>query len=61
MRVPGVTAVVGGVAGGAVQALQAGVQGVTATAGAIQTLTAPVLDTVTHSTARPGHRPFQQR
>ena len=38
MRVPGVTALVGGVAGGAVQMLQAGVQGVTTAADAVQTL-----------------------
>src|ERR1700761_7062036 len=52
MRVPGVTALVGGVAGGAVQMLQAGVQNVANAAEAVQTLTAPVLDTVTQSTAR---------
>jgi cation-transporting P-type ATPase I len=52
MRVPGVTALVGGVAGGAVQALQAGVQSVATAADALQTLTAPVVDTVTQSTAR---------
>ena len=52
MRVPGVTALVGGVAGGAVQMLQAGVQGVTTAADAVQTLTGPVLDSVSQSTAR---------
>ena len=52
MRVPGVTALVGGVAGGAVQMLQAGAQGVASAAEAVQTLTSPVVDTVTHSTAR---------
>ncbi|MDT5251090.1 MAG: hypothetical protein QOH07_20, partial [Mycobacterium sp.] len=46
MRVPSVTALVGGVAGGAVQMLQAGVQGVTTAADAVQTLTGPVLDSV---------------
>ncbi|MFZ1165247.1 HAD-IC family P-type ATPase [Mycobacterium sp.] len=52
MRVPGVTAVVGGVAGGAVQMLQAGAQGVATAADAVQTLTGPVLDSVSQSTAR---------
>ncbi|MDT5170169.1 MAG: cation-transporting P-type ATPase, partial [Mycobacterium sp.] len=52
MRVPGVTALVGGVTGGAVQMLQAGVQGVTTAADAVQTLTGPVLDSVSQSTAR---------
>jgi cation-transporting P-type ATPase I len=52
MRVPGVTAVVGGITGGAVQMLQAGVQGVADVAETMQTLTAPVLDTVSHSTSR---------
>src|SRR5271156_697840 len=52
MRVPGVTALVGGVAGGAVQMLQAGVEGVTTAADAVQTLTGPVLDSVSQSTAR---------
>ena len=52
MKVPGVTALVGGVAGGAVQMLQAGVQGVTTAADAVQTLTGPVLDSVSQSTAR---------
>src|SRR5580692_10370986 len=52
MRIPGVTALVGGVAGGAIQALQAGAQGVATATDALQTLTAPVLDTVSHSTAR---------
>src|SRR5580693_1950343 len=52
MRVPGVTALVGGVAGGAMQMLQAGVHGVTTTADAVQTLTGPVLDSVSQSTAR---------
>ncbi len=62
MRVPGVTALVGGVAGGAVQVLQAGVQGVATAADALQTLTAPVLDTVSQSTARVlGDRSFDQR
>src|ERR1700744_253929 len=52
MRVPGVTALVGGVAGGAVQMLQAGVHGVTTAADAMQTLTEPVLDSVSQSTTR---------
>src|SRR5271155_1925976 len=52
MKVPGATALVGGVAGGAVQMLQAGVQGVTTAADAVQTLTGPVLDSVSQSTAR---------
>jgi cation-transporting ATPase I len=52
MKVPGVTALVGGVAGGAVQMVQAGVQGVTTAADAVQTLTGPVLDSVSQSTAR---------
>ncbi len=52
MRVPGVTALVGGVAGGAFQMLQAGAQSVASAADAVQTLTAPVIDTVSHSTAR---------
>src|ERR1700742_2957086 len=50
MKVPGVTALVGGVAGGAVQMLQAGVQGVATAADAVQTLTEPVLDSVSLST-----------
>src|SRR5271155_3692402 len=52
MRVPGVTAIVGGIAGGAVQMLQTGVQGVTSAADTLQTLTGPVVDSVGQSTAR---------
>ncbi|WP_343576562.1 cation-translocating P-type ATPase [Mycobacterium sp.] len=52
MRVPGVTALVGGVAGGAVQMLQAGAQSVASAADTMHTLTAPVVDTVSQSTAR---------
>src|SRR5271156_6914284 len=52
MRVPGVTAVVGGITGGAVQMLQAGAQGVADVAETVQTLTGPVLDTVSHSSSR---------
>ena len=52
MRVPGVAAVVGGITGGAVQMLQAGAQGVADVADTVQTLTGPVLDTVSHSTSR---------
>ncbi|MDT5087942.1 MAG: cation-transporting P-type ATPase [Mycobacterium sp.] len=52
MRVPGMTALVGGVAGGAAQMLQAGAQSVASAADAVQTLTAPVIDTVSHSTTR---------
>src|ERR1700744_3467234 len=52
MRVPGVAAVVGGVTGGAVQALQAGAQSVATAVDTMQTLTGPVLDTVNQSTSR---------
>jgi cation-transporting ATPase I len=41
MKVPGVTALVGGVAGGAVQMLQAGVHGATTAADAVQTNGSP--------------------
>ncbi|BBX47346.1 cation-translocating P-type ATPase [Mycobacterium cookii] len=46
------TAVVGGMTGGAVQVLQAGVQGVASVADTVQELTGPVLDSVSQSTSR---------
>src|ERR1700761_6213268 len=52
MKVPGVAAVVGGITGGAVQALQAGVQSVADTADAVQTLAGPVGESVSQSTSR---------
>ena len=52
MKVPGVAAVVGGLTGGAVQMLQAGVQNVADTADAMQTLAGPVVESVSQSTSR---------
>ena len=52
MRIPGVTAVVGGITGGAVQMLQASVQSVANTAGTVQSLASPVVESVSHSTSR---------
>ena len=52
MKVPGVAAVVGGIAGGAVEMLQAGVNGVATAAGAMQMLADPVVNSVSQSTAR---------
>src|SRR5271168_4902228 len=52
MKVPGVAAVVGGITGGAVQMLQAGVQGVASTADTVQTLAGPVVQSVSQSTSR---------
>src|SRR5580693_818068 len=52
MKVPGVAAVVGGIAGGAVDMLQAGVNGVATAAGAMQMLAGPVVNSVSQSTAR---------
>src|ERR1700758_2753125 len=52
MKVPGVAAVVGGITGGAVQMLQAGVEGVANTAGAVQTLAGPVVNSVSQSAGR---------
>ena len=52
MRVPGVTAVVGGLTGGAVEMLQAGVNGVATAAGAVQMLAGPVVNSVSQSTSR---------
>src|ERR1700739_686410 len=52
MRVPGVGAVVGGLTGGAVGMLQAGVNGVATAAGAMQMLAGPVVSSVSQSTAR---------
>ena len=52
MRVPGVTAIVGGIAGGAVQVLQAGAQSVANAADTMQMLTGPVVNSVSQSTAR---------
>jgi len=52
MRVPGVTAVVGGITGGAVQMLQAGVQGVATATDTVQTLTGPVVESVSQTTGR---------
>ena len=52
MKVPGVAAVVGGITGGAVQMLQAGVQGVADTADTVQTLAGPVVESVSQSTSR---------
>src|ERR1700753_1200119 len=52
MKGPGVAAVVGGITGGAVQMLQAGVEGVANTAGAVQTLAGPVGNSVSQSAGR---------
>ena len=52
MKVPGVAAVVGGITGGAVHMLQTGVNGVASTAGAMQTLAGPVVNSVSQSTGR---------
>ncbi|MGO9032046.1 HAD-IC family P-type ATPase [Mycobacterium sp.] len=52
MKVPGVAAVVGGITGGAVQMLQAGVEGVANTADAVQTLAGPVVQSVSQSAGR---------
>src|ERR1700757_3111731 len=52
MRVPGLAAVVGGIAGGAVDMLQSGVNGVATAAGAMQMLAGPVVNSVSQSTAR---------
>jgi cation-transporting P-type ATPase I len=52
MKVPGVAAVVGGITGGAVQMLQAGVQNVASTADTVQTLAGPVVQSVSQSTSR---------
>src|SRR3984885_11233298 len=50
MKVPGVAAVVGGITGGAVQMLEAGVHGVANTADTLQTLAGPVVQSVSPST-----------
>ena len=52
MKVPGVAAVVGGITGGAVQMLQASVESVANTAGAMQTLAGPVVNSVSQSAGR---------
>src|ERR1700757_3268586 len=52
MRVPGVAAVVGGLTGGAVDMLQAGVNGAETAAGTMQTLAGPVVSSVNQSTSR---------
>jgi len=52
MKVPGVAAVIGGLTGGAVQMLQAGLQGVADTADTVQSLATPVVESVSHSTSR---------
>ena len=52
MKVPGVAAVVGGITGGAVQMLQAGVQSAASTADTVETLAGPVVQSVSHSTSR---------
>src|SRR5271156_3996284 len=52
MKVPGVAALVGGITGGAVQMLQAGVQNVASTADTVQTLAGPVVQSVSQSTSR---------
>jgi cation-transporting ATPase I len=52
MKVPGVTTVVGGVAGGALQVLRAGVQSAADVAGAVQMLAGPAVESVGQSTAR---------
>ncbi|MDT5278061.1 MAG: cation-transporting P-type ATPase [Mycobacterium sp.] len=52
MKVPGVAAVVGGITGGAVQMLEAGVHGVANTADTLQTLAGPVVQSVSQSTSR---------
>src|SRR5271165_7551265 len=52
MKVPGVAAIVGGITGGAVDMLQAGVNGVATAAGTMQMLAGPVVNSVSQSTAR---------
>src|SRR3984893_8456238 len=52
MKVPGVAAVVGGITGGAVQMLQASVEGAANTAGAMQTVAGPVVNSVSQSAGR---------
>ena len=52
MRVPGAATVVGGMSGGAVQALRAGVNGAAGAAGAVQMLAGPVVESVGQSTGR---------
>ncbi|MBV8291920.1 MAG: cation-translocating P-type ATPase, partial [Mycobacterium sp.] len=52
MKVPGVATIVGGITGGAVDMLQAGVQGVATAADTMQMLTGPVVRSVNQSTAR---------
>lgn len=52
MKLPGVATVVGGMTGGAMQVLRAGVSGAAGAAGAVQLLAGPVADSVGHSTSR---------
>jgi cation-transporting P-type ATPase I len=52
MKVPAVTTVLGGMTGGAVQLLRAGVQGAAGAAGAVQLLASPVVQSVAQSTGR---------
>jgi cation-transporting ATPase I len=52
MKLPGVATVVGGVTGGAIQVLRAGVQGAADAAGAVQLLASPVMGSVNLSTGR---------
>ncbi|MBO0865565.1 MAG: cation-translocating P-type ATPase, partial [Mycobacterium sp.] len=52
MKLPGVATVVGGMTGGAMQVLRAGVQGAAGAAGTVQLLASPVLESVGQSTGR---------
>jgi cation-transporting ATPase I len=52
MRVPGVASVLGGMTGGAAQAVRTGVQGAAGAAAAMQMLASPVVQSVGQSTAR---------
>jgi cation-transporting ATPase I len=52
MKVPGVAAFVGGITGGAVEMLQAGVNGMATAADTVQMLAGPVVNSISESTAR---------
>jgi cation-transporting ATPase I len=52
MKVPGVAALVGGITGGAVEMLQAGVNGVATAADTVQMLAGPVVNSISQSTSR---------
>ena len=52
MKLPGVATVVGGITGGAMQVLRAGIQGAAGAASAVQLLAGPVVESVGQSTDR---------